>query len=282
MAQNIIFNSEGLEIHGILRETRQADSSAVLFCHGAFEFQENWFPYAKRLNDEGYATFTFDFAGHGQSQGIRNLVDLRLWAYNIRDAMNSLQSHGYNDFALVGWGSGGSASILAAAHDQRLSCAVILSAPIYLYPSLADRVAYGLVSAAAMIKKALFRRPLTLSRLNELAKMRIMSDEIANKQYLENPKLIDIYKAIPIPDSLDSVWVDITRGAAKVTLPTLVIHGTRDEIVPVDQSQKLFDLLQGPKELKMVEGSGHALHLDGKKDTVYKMISRWLKMYAYR
>lgn len=279
-AKNIRFESEGIEINGVLREIQGPKSSAVIFCHGAFEFQENWFPYAEQLNEEGYPTFTFDFAGHGQSQGLRSKVDLRLWAYNIRDAMNCLQSQGYTRYALVGWGSGGSASILAAAHDTRLSCAVILSAPVYLYPSLADRVAYGLVSTAATIKKALFKRPLTLSRLNELSKMQIMADESANQHYLTNPKLQEIYKAIPIPDSLDSVWVDITRGVAKVTLPTLILHGTEDEIIPIEQSQKLYDLLQGPKKLKMIEGSGHALHLDRGKDTVYRMISNWLKRYA--
>jgi len=41
----------------------------VLFCHGAFETQENWTAFADRLSQEGFTVFTFDFAGHGASQG---------------------------------------------------------------------------------------------------------------------------------------------------------------------------------------------------------------------
>lgn len=275
--ERAVFNSEGLDIYGVLREADGPKTTAIVFCHGAFEFQDNWFAYAERLNSEGFTTFTFDFAGHGDSEGLRGLVNLRVWAYNIRDALNYLQTRGYRRFALVGWGSGGSAALLAAAHDPRLSCAVILSAPVYLLPPLPERIAYGLVALAAKIKKAIFKRPLTLSRLNELAEMRMLSDGGANERYLSNPKVREIYQAVPIPDSLDSVWIDITLAAKKVNIPVLVMHGSEDKIIPVDQSQKLYDLLSGEKELKLLQGCGHAVHLDREKDAVYGMISGWVR-----
>jgi len=275
--EQVIFLSGGLEIHGVLHKSSALKSRVVIFCHGAFEFQENWFDYARRMNAEGLAVFTFDFAGHGKSEGVRSLANLRVWAYNLRDALTALQERGYGPFALVGWGMGGCAAVLAAVHERRLDCVVTLSTPMILQPPLAERVAYGLITGAAKIKKAILKRPLTLSRLNELDEMHFLSEDEANAQYISNDRVRQTYAAVPIPDSLDSVWMDISGAVQKVTLPVMVIHGSEDAIIPVDQSRKLSGLLQGPKELNLIEGSGHALHLDRKKDEVFRLILKWIK-----
>jgi alpha-beta hydrolase superfamily lysophospholipase len=278
--EHILFPSEGLEIHGILHPASTLKSRVVVFCHGAFEFQENWFDYAGRMNDKGLSAFTFDFAGHGKSQGLRSLVNLRVWAYNLRDALTALQNRGYGPFALVGWGIGGSAVLLAAAHDRRIDCAVTLSAPVLLQPPLAETVAYGLITGAAKIKQALFKRPLTLSRLNELDQMLLLSDDEANERYVSDERVRQIYAAVPIPDSLDSVWMDIRGAVGNVRLPVLVLQAGDDSIVRVDQSRKLFDLLKGHKELHLIEDSGHALHLDQRKYDVFDLILNWIKAHS--
>ena len=275
--EQVTFPSESLEIRGCLWKTDHPENRAVLFCHGAFETQDNWTAFADRLNRDGFSVFAFDFAGHGASQGVRGSVNLRTWAYNIRDAMNYLQRRGYSVFGLVGWESGGSAAILAAAHDVRLSCAVIISAPVYLLPTLAERVVYIMASIVAKLKMVFFHKPLTLSRLKQMKHLRILSDESANDAYFADSKVQEIYNAFPIPDGLDNVWVDITGAAETVNIPVLVIQGTEDKIIPTNQSQKLHGLLHGRKELKMVDGSGHAVHLDLQKDAVYTMISSWMR-----
>ena len=271
-----MFLSEGVEIHGVLHKTSSSGSRVVVFCHGAFASQENWFQYAQQMNVEGWSVFLFDFAGHGKSQGLRSLVNLRVWAYNLRDVLTALQKRGYGPLAVVGWGMGGSATLLAAAHDQRIESAVILSTPMILQPSLAERVAYGLISGAAKIKKAIFKRPLTLSRVNELKEMHFLFDEAANEQYISNESTRQPYAAVPVPDSLDSVWMDISKAVEKIHLPVLVIHSKQDAIIPVNQGKKIYDLLKGPKELKVMEESGHALHLDQKKDEVFGLILNWI------
>ena len=232
------------------------------------------------MNAEGWSAFTFDFAGHGQSEGLRSLVNLRVWAYNLRDALTALQQHGYGPFVVVGWGMGGSAALLAAAHDQRIESVVILSTPVILQPPLAERVAYGLISGAAKIKRAIFKRPLTLSRLNELAEMHFLAEEAANEGYIANDRLRKIYAAVPIPDSLDSVWMDISEAVQKISLPILVIQSKDDKMLPANQGQKIYDLLKGSKELKIIEDSGHALHLDEKKEEVFRLILDWIKRHT--
>lgn len=276
----IVFQSEGLDIHGALYRPDGGDPAAVmLFCHGAFDTQENWSDFAERLTANGHASFTFDFAGQGESQGTRGLVNLQIWAYNIRDALSYLQARGFKRFGVVGWDSGGSAALLAAAHDSRLQCAVILSAPVYLAPPLAERVAYGLISAVARVKKAIVKRPLNLSRLNELQNLRMLADESENEAYFSDPKIRERYAAVPVLESLDNVWIDITRSVEKIEIPVLVIHGAEDKILSVNQSQRLYSLLNGTKDIKLLDGSGHAVHLDRKKNAVYTLIAGWARKY---
>lgn len=279
ITEQVVVLSEGLEIQGVLRPADSPKSGAVVFCHGAFEYKENWADYAEGLRAEGYPTFAFDFTGHGESQGQRSLVDLRVWAYNLRDIFNHLLKSGFRRFALVGWGCGGSAALLAAAHDRRVACASILAAPINLQPGLGDRAAYGLMTAAARVKRALTGKPLTLSRLKALSETRMAVDESVNERYLADPRVRAQHREVPIPGSLDSVWVDISRAVEKVQIPVLVLHGAEDRVVPLKQSENLLTMLQGEKKLNRIDGSGHALHLDAQKDAVYRGISDWVKRF---
>ncbi|MFZ3079761.1 MAG: alpha/beta fold hydrolase, partial [Bellilinea sp.] len=103
--EDFFFVSEGDRIHAVLYEAPEgkAPHDAVIFCHGAFESSAHWSDYARRLADQGFTALAVDFVGHGTSDGLRGLVDLRRWAYNLRDAMNALTLRGYRRFAVVGW-----------------------------------------------------------------------------------------------------------------------------------------------------------------------------------
>jgi pimeloyl-ACP methyl ester carboxylesterase len=282
----IQFDSEGQALQGAffpgehVGQKNSISPLAVILCHGAFEGRENWYPYAERLADQGFPTLALDFVGHGHSTGPRGLVELRQWAYNLRDAVNILAERGYNRFALVGWGSGGSAALLAAAHERRLDCVVVLAAPVQMMPPLSERVAYSLALGASRVWKAIKKTPLTLTRLDDYAKMRFANDEQVDAAYKANPVLQENLKAVPVSGSLDSVWVDITTALVKIKAPVLIIHGRQDAVVPIKQSDLLYAILPGHKKLCLIEDSGHALHLDQKKDEVFIAIAKWLKHYS--
>lgn len=278
--QKVTFPCEERTLSGALFEARNPKPIAVVLCHGAFEFKDNWFEYAKQLAGEEFTTLTFDFTGHGESEGLRGTVDMRIWPYDIREALSLLGARGYHRFGLVGWDFGGSAATIAAAHDPRVRCTVILSAPVFLMPSLADRVAFTLAIGASKAKRAIWKKPLCLSRVKELNKMRVAVDEEINARYLSDPRLRTHLEAVPIPEGLDSTWIDITRAAMKVKVPTLIIHGADDAVYPPEQSRKLHHAIQGRKKLCIVEEAGHALHLDQHRNQVYKLMASWMKRYG--
>jgi len=277
--ETIAFSSAGRKLSGALFETPGPRPVAVVLCHGAFEFKDNWFDYAERLARQGFTALAFDFTGHGESEGLRGTVDMHVWPYDIREALNFLSGRGYHRFGLVGWDSGGSAVVLTTAHDPRVRSAVALAAPVFLMPSLADRLAFTLAIGASKVKRSIWKKPLTFSRIRELDKMRMTVDDDANARFLSDPRLLAYFEAVPVPESLDSVWIDITRAAKRVEVPTLIIHGAEDEVNPIKQSQRLHDAVQGRKRLHIVEETGHAIHLDNHRDKVYKLIADWMKRY---
>ena len=230
-SETLSFESEGQLLQGSFYwDDSSQPIKAVILCHGAFEGRENWAEYAQRLAAQGFPSLVFDFVGHGESAGRRGLVDMRQWAYNIRDAMNALGKRGFRHFALVGWGSGGSAALLAAAHDRRLVCVVVLAAPVQLIPPLNERAAYILATGASRVLKAVRKKPLTFSREQALESHAFRGGELRRMPaYKADLRQRETWKAVPIPESLDSVWIDITKAAAKIKIPVLILHGGGDQ-----------------------------------------------------
>lgn len=62
---------------------------------------------------------------------------------------------------------------------------------------------------------------------------------------------------------------------AKLTLPVLVVHGDRDDTVPVAMGRKVYELAGGPKELAIINGAGHSDHyLFGSFDIINAWIDK--------
>jgi fermentation-respiration switch protein FrsA (DUF1100 family) len=56
---------------------------------------------------------------------------------------------------------------------------------------------------------------------------------------------------------LAKVHYDSAGTISRVPCPKLIIHGSRDEIVPFELGKKLFDMAPSPKSFYAVQGAGH-------------------------
>ena len=62
---------------------------------------------------------------------------------------------------------------------------------------------------------------------------------------------------------------------SKLKLPIIVVHGDRDDTVPVEMGRKVYELAGGPKELAIIKGGGHSDHyLFGSFDIINAWIDR--------
>jgi hypothetical protein len=64
-------------------------------------------------------------------------------------------------------------------------------------------------------------------------------------------------RALPVLGPLLTWGMDSRRKILNVRAPLLIIHGTRDEVIPFELGQALFDGARPPKWFWAVEGSGH-------------------------
>ncbi|NTQ00798.1 MucBP domain-containing protein [Enterococcus faecium] len=62
------------------------------------------------------------------------------------------------------------------------------------------------------------------------------------------------------------------------SLPKLIIHGTADDVVPVSNAQKLYELVGGYKDLLLVEGAGHGKAQEVDHAAYTKHVTDFLKV----
>lgn len=62
------------------------------------------------------------------------------------------------------------------------------------------------------------------------------------------------------------------------SLPKLIIHGTADDVVPVSNAQKLYELAGGYKDLLLVEGAGHGKAKEVDHAAYTKHVTDFLKV----
>ena len=65
-----------------------------------------------------------------------------------------------------------------------------------------------------------------------------------------------VFPLIPLGWGIRSK-LDAIGNVPNLKLPKLILHGTRDEIVPYDLGRKLFDHAGEPKKFYPIEGAGH-------------------------
>ncbi len=227
METKLLFNnSKGDQLVGILN--KKSNKDIVILCHG-FSSDKNTDSYLKiTKNLMEVSTFRFDFYGHGESGGAFENITITEGVDDILCAIKYLKKLGYKRIGLVGNSFGGLCSIMAASKTKELSF-LILKAPVSDWED-AQRKSRGEQYLLDWVKNGFV--------YYESAKQ--------NKKLRLN---VSLYK-----DFKNNIAYTV---ADKITIPTLLIHGTEDKSVPFSQSSKLFKLFQCDKEFVKLTGADH-------------------------
>lgn len=246
MEEKITFkNSKGENLCGLLSITGK-DKVAVL-CHGHSTGKNNKTNQTifSILNAQDISTFRFDFYGNGESDGKFEESNLSESIDNTLQAIKLVKNKGFKKIILVGSSFGGLSSIITASKSQDLY-ALVLKSPVSDYGEVyLNR--YGETGMAEWKEKGqIFRDP----KDNRGLKL--------NYSFVENYKKYNTYEL-----------------AKQIKIPTLIIHGSADEMVPVSQSQKLVKILPNAK-LVLIEGSDHRYKKDADFKQMIKLISDYI------
>ena len=235
----------------------------VVLIHGWPLSGRSWEHQVPALVDAGCRVITYDRRGFGESSQPWNGYDYDTFAADL-DAL--LQHLSLTDVALVGFSMGGGEVVryIGRYGTGRVSRVVLASAvPPYLYQS-ADNPDGGLDDATI----ATFEEGVKGDRLVFLAgffesffaagdKGDLVS--AAQKEYARDIAAFASPKA-----TLDCIAAfgrtDFRADVAKVSVPTLVIHGDSDAIVPFEVSGKRSAELIPGAQLHVVQGGPHGIN----------------------
>jgi pimeloyl-ACP methyl ester carboxylesterase len=224
-------------LYANLTKLPQKSSKIVIICHGfpGDKNEHGRFPYlAQKLAAEGIDSIAFDQAGFGDN--VREVVTFQALLENMEDVFAWAKSQGYSQIGSLGLSIGGRITLLANLPDRR---------------------------AAVFWAPAFFVKPLL--NFSKTA-MKIGVGLKSTKQILYPSAGENKEKIILTPHFIEEVAAyDIERGLSALKIPTLIMHGSTDLVVPISSSKKAIELISKeiPHELGIVKGAGH--NFQGKK-----------------
>ena len=234
----------------------------VVLIHGWPLSGRSWEKQVTALLEAGYRVITYDRRGFGDSSKPTFGYDYDTFAEDLHKLMTKLD---LRDAALVGFSMGGGevARYLGRHGSQRVSKAVFMAAvPPFLLktPDNPEGIDGGVFEG---IKKAIAAdRPAFLSKflsdfynVDDLGGTRI-SDEVVRLSW-------NIAAGASPKGTLDcvSAWVtDFRRDLARIDVPTLVVHGGADRILPLAATGTRTNELVTGSRLVVVEGGPHGLN----------------------
>jgi len=202
----------------------------ILIVHGLAEHSGRWEHVGAQLASNGLDVTAFDLRGFGASEGRRAYVDR--WSQlhdDIEERIAALRDAGPEPVALYGHSLGGLIALGYVLDGRSLPDALVLSAP-------------GLDSTIPRWKRLLAR---VLGRITP--GMRI-ANGLDARHLSHDQAVIDAYGPDPLNVHASTVafglhaFAEQQRVSAaldRLSLPTLVIHGSDDKIVPTSASARL-------------------------------------------
>ncbi len=230
MEEKVFFNNgKGDQLSGILSNpTNSKEKPIFILCHGFATSKESYsiIKLEQLLNQNNISTFRFDFFGHGESEGKFEDITISEGVDDALQAIHYLKTQGYSKIGLFGSSFGGMVSIMTASKSKDLYL-LVLKSPVSNF----------------------LERDLQVKTEKELKdwKSNGFTDYVNGKgqkfrlnyTFLEDYNNNDGYKAAP-----------------KIKIPTLIVHGDKDDIVPVEQSKKIVSLIKNCT-LELIFGADH-------------------------
>ncbi len=222
------------------------DGAALVVCHGFKGFKDwGFFPWVCRelAGKTGRPTVGFDFTGAGVGEEGDRFDELDRFARNtftreLRDLEAVLDRLAVGRlgevvvpparrFGLLGHSRGGATCVLKAGDRRQVGALVTWSAIASVERYEREYGPTWEAGRTVYIRNARTEQDMPLER-------NVLDDLRANRERL-----------------------DVSAAAAAVAAPWLIVHGTEDESVPVEDARALAAASGGRAALLLVEGSGH-------------------------
>ncbi|POH68729.1 alpha/beta hydrolase [Cryobacterium zongtaii] len=234
----------------------------VVLIHGFPLDGHSWEKQSAALLDAGYRVITYDRRGFGQSSQPTVGFDYDTFAADLNVVLETLD---LRDVVLVGFsmGTGEVGRYLGSYGADRVAKAVFLASlePFLLKtdenPGGAAPLEFfeGIVDAVKADRYAYFTEFYTnFYNTAENLGSRLSVEALQNSWNVAAGSGSFAAAAAPL------TWItDFRADVAKITVPSLIVHGTSDNILPIDSTGRLFAKALPAAEYVEIDGAPHGM-----------------------
>jgi hypothetical protein len=238
-----------MRIWGVLHIPKRIPALGIIFCHGftgtRVETHQLFVHAARHLCEKGFAVLRFDFRGSGESEGLFQDMTISGEIEDLKTAISWILRRKEvvkDKIGVNGLSLGGVVTILTVAKDPRVKAVSIWSTP----------------SDVSGFKQV---EPDLPHRLLEHGYVDLSSGYRVGKAFF-----MDLGKH------------RITEAVSEIApRPLLTVHGTKDDVVPLWNAERLYEAAGEPKEKFFVDGADHTYKRWDWQWTVIRHTADWFE-----
>lgn len=233
----------------------------IVFSHGWPLSADAWEDQMLFLAEHGYRCIAHDRRGHGRSSQPWGGNDMDTYADDLAKLTEALD---LRDAVHVGHSTGGGevARYIGRHGTKRVAKAVLVSAipPLMLKtkdnPVGTPIEVFDSLRASSLADRSQFLKDLSAPFFGANREGSKVSQGLRDSFWLQGMLcgFVGFYKCIRVFSETDH-----TEDLKKFNVPTLILHGDDDQIVPIQASAMLSSKLVKGAELKVYEGAPHGM-----------------------
>ena len=233
----------------------------VVFSHGWPLSADAWDPQMLFLAENGYRVIAHDRRGHGRSSQPWNGNDMDTYADDLAAVIEALD---VTDATLVGHSTGGGevTRYIGRHGTKRVAQAVLIGAipPLMLKtannPGGLPMSVFDEIRAGVRADRSQFFKDLSMPFYGYNKPGAKMSQGVRDSFWLQGMQcsIKGAYECIKVFSE-----TDLTEDLKNFDVPTLILHGDADQIVPIGASAMLSSKIVKDATLKVYPGAPHGM-----------------------
>ena len=237
--QTEIRNAQGEKIDYTFHDGGSDASATMLIGHGVTGNKDraHLVALAEGLAAAGVHALRFSFTGNGDSEGEFGDCTVTKEVSDLNAVIDAAAAEG-GILYYAGHSMGGAVGVITATEDDRIR---------------------GLVSLAGMVDCKKF----AATEFGEEKSGFMWEDE--------DCPLTDTYM-----QDMDALGSIVEKGS-EIRIPWLLVHGTEDDIVLIQDSNDIFEKANEPKQLHIIGGADHSFNEPAHRDEMVETVVNWVK-----